>query len=69
MPPRRRPQAINPDPEDPIERSKSRSWVGTQGNVELVTEDEILEGEIASRLKPNEEVAGAKEAKLEYQAG
>ena len=69
MPPRRRPKTIDPDPKNPIQMCESRSWVGTQGNLELVTEDEILEGEIASRSKPNEETADAKEDEFEHPAG
>ena len=38
-------------------RPESRSEVGPEGNLELVAEDEILEGEIASRSKPDDETA------------
>lgn len=69
MPPRDRPEAIEPDPENPIERSESRRWVSTQDNLQLVTEDEILEGEIASRSEAKEEDADTKDDEFEHPAG
>ncbi len=69
MPPRRRPEPIEPDPENSIQRSEARSWVCTQDNLQLVTEDEILEGEIASRSKANEEYADTKDDEFEHPAG
>ena len=69
MPPRGRPQATDPDPQDPITTAESRGWVAPEGNLELVTEDEILEGQLASRSKPNEEAADAKEEEFEHPAG
>ena len=69
MAPRDRPEAIEPDPENSIERSESRSWVRTQGNLELVAEDDVLESEIASRSKANEEAADAKDDEFEHPAG
>ena len=69
MPPRRRPEAIDPDPEDPITTAESRSRVGTDGNLELVTQDEILQNEIAARSKANDETAGQHEEEFEHPAG
>ena len=43
--------------------------LGTQGNLELVTKDEILEGEFAARSKPNEEALEAKGEEFEQPAG
>jgi hypothetical protein len=57
VPPRSWSEAIDPDPQDPITTPESRSGVGPEGNLELVAEDEILEGEIASRSKPDDETA------------
>jgi hypothetical protein len=37
--------------------------------LELVTQDEILEGEIASRPKPKEETADEQEEEFEHLAG
>jgi hypothetical protein len=69
VPPRRRPEAIDPDPEDPITTAESRSRVGTEGDPELVTQDQILENEIASRPKPKEETADEQEEEFEHPAG
>ena len=69
MPPRGRPQAIDPDPQDPITTAESRGWVAPESNLELMAEDEILEGEITSRSKPKKEAADAKEEEFEHPAG
>ena len=66
---RGRPEAIDPDPENPITPAQPRGRVGTKGNLELVTKGEILEGEIAARSKPNEEALEAKEEEFEHPAG
>ena len=66
---RGRPEAIEPGPENPITPAQPRSRVGTQGNLELVTEDEILEGEFAARSKPTEETLQAKEEEFGHPAG
>ena len=63
---RGRPEAIEPDPENPITPAEPRSRVGTQGHLELVTKDEILEGEFAARSKPNEKALEAKEEEFEH---
>ena len=55
-------------PYNPITTAESRSRVCTEGNLELVTQDEILEGEIASRSKPKEETADEQE-EFEHPAG
>ena len=69
VPPRRWPQAIDPDPQHPIATAEPGVWVGTEGNPELVTEDEILEDEIASRSKPEEATADEQKEEFELPAG
>jgi hypothetical protein len=57
VPPRGWPEAIDPDPQDSITPAESRSRIGTEGNPELVTQDEIFQNEIPSRSKAEEETA------------
>ena len=57
VPPRGWPEAIDPNSQDSITPAESRSRIGTEGNSELVTEDEIVQNEILSRSKAKEETA------------
>jgi hypothetical protein len=43
--------------QDSITPAESRSRIGTEGNPELVTQDEIFQNEIPSRSKAEEETA------------
>jgi hypothetical protein len=56
-PPRGWPESIDPDPQDSITPAESRSRIGTEGNPELVTQDEIFQNEIPSRSNAEEETA------------
>ena len=55
VPPRRWPEAIDPDPQDSITLAESRSRIGAEGNPELVTQDEIFQNEIPPRSKAEDE--------------
>ena len=46
--PRVRPQVIEPDPKHPITVSQSRVWVLAERYLELVTEYEVLKGEVSA---------------------
>ena len=47
-----RPEAAKPDPEDSIRSPEARMRIGAQGDLELVAEDQVLEGEIPRERIP-----------------
>jgi hypothetical protein len=69
VPQRSWPKATDPDPQNPITTPESRTGVGPEGNLKLVTEDQIFEGEIAVRSKPKEQAADQQEEEFEHPAG
>jgi len=60
---------MDPDQEGPITTAESRSRSATEDDLELMSEDQILEGELASRPKPKDEPADDEEEEFEHPAG
>ena len=60
---------MDPDQEGPITAPESWSRFGTEDDLELMSEDQIFEGELAARPKPQEKPADDEEEEFEHPAG
>jgi len=63
-----RPDLVEPDPQQAILALESDGRLRSQGNLELMAEDQVLDSDVTVRAKSDEEGANEQEKELKHPA-
>jgi hypothetical protein len=63
------PEPVHPDPQNAIRPLHSGRWVGSEGDLQLVAENQVLKGEATARAEAGEDSTKQEDQKLKHPAG